>query len=134
MANLDTRPGDEGLRVQLRTDLPVLTTVAGHRSLVPFYLTGDMFGGVPVEIAGGEISRLVGQPVADPHTHEVAEIYVLISPNPGGARITVAVEGESVELSSPALCYVPAGAEHCFLTLEAEPGSYCLGVLLGSTT
>ena len=32
MANLDTRPGDEGLRVQLRTDLPVLTSVAGHRA------------------------------------------------------------------------------------------------------
>lgn len=129
-------PDDQGvtLSMQIRTDLPILASVAGHHSPVPFYLTADMFDGVPVQIAGGEISRLVGKPVADPHHHEVPEIYFLISPNPGGARIAVTVGGESQELTSPALCYVPAGAEHSFLTLEAEPGSYCLGVLLGSGT
>lgn len=114
-----------------RTDIPQFLPVAGHHDPAPFYLTADMFGGMPVQLAGGEISSRVGKPVADPHRHEVAEVYFLISPNPGGARIEVTVEGTRHELSSPALLHVPAGAEHCFLTLEAEPGSYCFGLLLG---
>ena len=36
------------------------------------------------------------------------------------------MEGTRHELSSPALLHVPAGAEHCFLTLEAEPGTLVL--------
>jgi len=125
---------EAGSRLRIRTGLPLMASVDGHRFPVPFYLTADMFGGVPVEVAGGEICGLVGKPVADPHRHAVPEIYFLVSPNPGAARIAVTVDGESTELSSPALCYVPAGAEHCFLTVEAEPGSYCFGILLGSGT
>jgi hypothetical protein len=113
------------------TGLPRFLPVAGHHEAAPFYLTADMFGGMPVQVAGGEITSRVGRPVADPHRHEVDEVYFLISPNPGGARIEVLVAGERHELSSPALLHVPAGAEHCFLTLEAEPGSYCFGLLMG---
>lgn len=32
--------------------------------------------------AGGEISELVGKPGAAPHTHEVPEIHLLLSPKP----------------------------------------------------
>ncbi|MFE2827554.1 cupin domain-containing protein [Streptomyces sp. NPDC059271] len=117
---------------EIRTDIPQFLPVAGHHAPAPFYLTADMFGGVPVELAGGPINHLVGKPVADPHRHAVDEIYFLVSPNPGGARIDVLVDGERHELTSPALLRVPAGAEHRFLTLEAEPGSYCFGLLLGS--
>ncbi|MFF0186549.1 cupin domain-containing protein [Streptomyces sp. NPDC005244] len=117
---------------EIRTDIPRFLPVAGHHEPAPFYLTADMFGGVPVELAGGAITHLVGKPVADPHRHTVDEIYFLVSPNPGGARIDVLVDGERHELTSPALLRVPAGAEHRFLTLEAEPGSYCFGLLLGS--
>ncbi|GAA2428078.1 hypothetical protein GCM10010433_30110 [Streptomyces pulveraceus] len=116
---------------EIRTDIPQFLPVAGHHQPAPFYLTADMFGGVPVQLAGGSIDHLVGKPVADPHRHEVAEVYFLVSPNPGGARIEVTVDGETRELSSPALLHVPAGAEHRFLTLEAETGSYCFGLLLG---
>jgi hypothetical protein len=118
----------------VRTDLPKFLAVAGHHSPSPFYLTADMFGGVPVELAGGDISHLVGKPVADSHKHEVPEIYFLVSPNPGKARIEVTIEGASRVLVSPALCYVPVHAEHQFVTLEAEPGSYCFGLLLGNST
>ncbi|MFE9808186.1 cupin domain-containing protein [Streptomyces sp. NPDC005548] len=117
---------------EIRTDIPRFLPVAGHHEPAPFYLTADMFGGVPVELAGGPITHLVGKPVADPHRHAVDEIYFLVSPNPGGARIDVLVDGERHGLTSPALLRVPAGAEHRFLTLEAEPGSYCFGLLLGS--
>jgi hypothetical protein len=116
---------------QIRTDLPIAIPVAGHREPVPFYLTADMFGGVPVELAGGEITDLVGKPVADPHRHRVPEVYFLISPHPGGARISVTVGASRYQLASPALLHVPAGAEHCFVTEQAEPGSYCFGILLG---
>lgn len=117
-------------KVEVHTDLPVAVPVAGHHQPAPFYITADMFGGVPVELAGGDITHLVGRPVADPHRHEVPEIYFLVSPNPGGARIAVTVEGQEYELSSPATLCVPAGAEHSFLTKEAEAGSYCFGLLL----
>ncbi|MFH8803866.1 cupin domain-containing protein [Streptomyces sp. NPDC017936] len=116
---------------EVRTDIPRFLPVAGHHDPAPFYLTSDMFGGVPVQVAGGPVDHLVGRPVADPHRHEVDEIYFLVSPHPGGARIEVHVDGARHELSSPALLRVPAGAEHCFLTLEAEPGSYCFGLLMG---
>jgi mannose-6-phosphate isomerase-like protein (cupin superfamily) len=119
------------VRAEVRTDIPRFLAVAGHHRPAPFYLTADMFGGVPFEVAGGSIDHLVGRPVADPHRHEVDEIYFLVSPHPGGARIEVLVDGERHELTSPALLRVPAGAEHRFLTLEAETGSYCFGLLLG---
>nr|WP_296067765.1 cupin domain-containing protein [uncultured Actinoplanes sp.] len=114
----------------VREGLPLFQPVPGHHSPAPFYLTEDMFGGLPVQIAGGHITHLVGKPVADPHHHDVPEIYFLVSPNPGGARIEVTIDGERTELVSPGLAYIPAGAEHMFLTLEAEPGSYCFGVFV----
>jgi len=116
--------------VAIATDLPVPVPVAGHHKPAPFYLTPDMFGGLPLSLAGGELSELVGKPVAEPHTHDVPEIYFLVSPTPGSARIAVTVDGTDYELASPACLYVPAGAVHQFLTLEAERGSYCFGLLL----
>lgn len=116
--------------VAIATGLPILIPIAGHLEPAPFYLTSDMFGGLPLQLAGGELSKLVGKPVAELHRHKVPEIYFLISPAPGAARIAVTVEGTQYELTSPACLYVPAGAEHRFVTLEAEHGSYCFGLLL----
>ncbi|HBF79213.1 MAG TPA: hypothetical protein DD420_04545 [Streptomyces sp.] len=111
-------------------DLPVLQQIPGHYGQTPFFLTRDMLGGQPIEIAGGEISDKVGKPVAAPHTHEVPEIYVLMSPTPGGAVIDVVADGQEYALASPATMLIPAGTVHHFVTRKAEPGSYCLGVLL----
>lgn len=116
--------------VETYSRLPVPRPVAGHHAEVPFYLSAEMYGGLPFELAGGHISDKVGAPVAAPHTHEVAEIYFLVSPNPGGARITVSLGGERHQLVSPATMRIPAGAEHCFVTEAAEPGSFCFGILL----
>ncbi|WP_037677754.1 hypothetical protein [Streptomyces griseus] len=117
---------------EIESKLPIPLAVAGHHQPAPFYLTADMFGGMPVQIAGGELSALVGKPVAEPHTHEVDEIYFLISPVPGQARIEVHLDGVRHELTSPAVMRIPAGSEHCFVTKEATVGSYCFGILLGS--
>lgn len=111
--------------------LPVERHLDGHHVPVPFFLTRDMFGGLPVEIAGGEISGLVGRPVADPHVHDVPEIYLLLSPESGGAVIDVTVEDQRYEVVAPGAFFIPAGLQHHFVTRRAVTGSYCLGVLLG---
>jgi hypothetical protein len=122
---------DDGVVTEIICALPIPLEVSGHREPVPFYLTSDMFGGMPVQIAGGELSALVGKPVAAPHVHEVDEIYFLISPVPGQARIEVQVDGARHELTSPAVMRIPAGRKHCFVTKDARAGSYCFGILLG---
>jgi hypothetical protein len=111
-------------------ELPILRELAGHHAPVPFYLTGSMFGGVPVEVAGGEISGSVGRPVAEPHRHAGPEIYLLLSPEPGGAVIDVEVDGRRHRLHAPCAFYVPSGALHRFVTRSAVKGSFCLGILL----
>ncbi|HWB36492.1 MAG TPA: cupin domain-containing protein [Rugosimonospora sp.] len=121
--------------VHVATDLPVFRSVDGHHRPVPFILTRDMFGGIPVELGGAEISDLVDKPVAEPHVHDVPEIYLLFAPTPGDAVITVEVDGDSYELSAPGALYVPAGHRHRFVTRKAVPGSFCFGLFLhGATT
>ena len=58
------------------------------------------------------------------------EIYLLLSPEPGGAVIDVEVEGVSYEVVAPAAFYTPARMRHRFVTRTAVKGSSCLGVLL----
>ncbi len=126
-------PPDTGVRLAQGADvLPLMRAVVGHFRPAPFYVTTDLFGGaLPVEIVGGELSAMIGRPVAGAHRHEVPELYVLLSPEPGGAEIEIEAEGLRRRVSSPAVALIPAGVEHRFVTLRAEPGSWCLGVLLG---
>jgi hypothetical protein len=119
------------MSANLIADLPWVKQVAGHHSPVPFYLTAEMFGGLPVELAGAELSAIVEKPVASEHEHAVPEIYVLLSPEPGGAEIEVRLAGKSFHVTAPAAFFVPAGTPHCFVTKHAIKGSYCLGLLLG---
>ncbi|WP_018685588.1 cupin domain-containing protein [Actinokineospora enzanensis] len=116
--------------LSVQRDLPVFKQIEGHHAPTPFFLTTDMLGGLPVELAGAEISNLVDKPVAAPHTHEVPEIYLLLSPEPGGAEIEVRLDGETHTLEAPGALLIPAGSVHCFVTRRAIPGSYCLGLLL----
>ncbi len=114
----------------IATALPTSKEVSGHYHPVPFILTLDTFGGLPIEIAGGEISHLVNSPVADMHMHEVPEIYLLLSPEPGGAVIEIDLEGEQYVVEAPIAVYIPAKMKHRFITRKAMAGSYCLGILL----
>lgn len=111
-------------------ELPVLRDVGGHHAPVPFFLTREMFDGIPVELGGAEISELIDRPVADAHVHEVPEIYLLFSRRPGEAEIVIEVEGEEHVLKSPGAFYVPAGLRHRFITKVAAPGSFCFGLFL----
>jgi hypothetical protein len=116
--------------VAIVDDLPLLQAVDGHTKAVPFLLTKEMFGGIPLEFAGAEISALIDTPVAEPHVHQVPEIYLLFSVVPGEAEISVTVEDEVFTLVSPGALYVPAGKRHQFVTKRAATGSYCFGVFL----
>lgn len=111
------------------TILPLMRVVEGHHNAVPFFITADMFSGVPFEMAGGEISELVDKPVANTHKHEVDEIYFLISPEPGEAVIDVTIDDVTITYSSPAVIYIQAQREHRFITRKACKGSYCFGIL-----
>lgn len=111
-------------------DLPVFKNVGGHYAPTPFFLTSEMFGGLRFEVAGGEISDKVGKPVAAPHTHTVPEIYLLLAREPGGAVIDVYADDVHHELVAPAAMLIPAGTVHHFVTRKAQPGSFCLGLLL----
>jgi len=115
---------------QLEDDLPRFLDVEGHFHPAPFFITQDMFGGLPFSLAGGHIKDLVNKPVAETHVHDVPEIYLLLSPDPQGAEIEIEVEDKLFRISSPAAFYVPAFARHKFVTKKAQTGSYCLGILL----
>jgi mannose-6-phosphate isomerase-like protein (cupin superfamily) len=110
--------------------LPIWKPVEGHRHEVPFFLTREMFGGLPIELAGGDISALVDKPVADVHVHACDEIYFLVAPEPGAAVIDVEIDGLVTTFESPAAILVPAGARHRFVTRRASKGSFCFGILL----
>lgn len=116
--------------VRIMSELPVFKEVEGHHNPVPFILTREMFDGIPVELGGAEISNLVERPVAEPHVHDVPEIYLLLSPQPGDAEITVDVEDEEFSLTSPSALYIPAGRKHRFVTRKASAGSFCFGLFL----
>lgn len=117
----------------IEADLPIFRKVPGHYAEVPFLLLSTMFGGLPFDMAGSEVSQLIDKPIAAPHTHEVPKIYLVISPESGGAMIEVSLDGTTHELVAPGAFFVPAGATHCFVTRKAIPGSYVFSVLLTST-
>ena len=56
--------------------LPHLIDVEGHYEKAPFFLTEEMFPEVKIRIAAKDCSKLVGKPHADPHRHDVPEIYM----------------------------------------------------------
>ncbi|WP_282131683.1 hypothetical protein [Pseudoalteromonas aliena] len=116
---------------QFYSDLPIFKEVEGHTRSVPFFLCQEMFGGMPFELAGGDISQLVDVPVASSHCHEVDEIYFLISAKPADAIIDVTIDGEVKTYVSPSVIHVPAGKEHQFITKKASSGSFCFGILYG---
>ena len=125
-----TETGAGRRRAEVVTSLPLMRRMSDHYAEVPFLLTAEMFGGIPIEIAGAEIVDLVDRPVAGLHSHDVDEIYLIVSRRPGDAVVEVEVEGERLEVTAPAAVHLPAGARHQFVTRRAEPGSFMFGILL----
>jgi hypothetical protein len=104
---------------------------AGGPKPAPYYLTKEMFGGLPFELAFNDwrdLASRVDTTDEVPHSHAVPEVYALLSSEPGDAVIEVEVEGVNYEVVSPAVFYTPAKQLHRFRTKKAEPGSFLLGI------
>lgn len=116
--------------IQCSSDIPIMRTVPGHHDSAPYLITKEMFGGLPFELAGAEILNLVDKPVADMHSHDIPEIYLLVSPTYRGACIEIEFDHGVLIAESPCAIYIPSEVKHRFVTKTAEPGSYCFGIFI----
>jgi len=111
-------------------ELPHLIEVEGHHEKAPFWLTGEMFPEVKIRIAAKDCSKLVNKPHADPHRHDVPEIYMAITEYPGDMKLEICIEDETYVVESPCTVFIPAGASHSFKVLKCDKPNYMLGVFL----
>jgi mannose-6-phosphate isomerase-like protein (cupin superfamily) len=120
-------PGDER-RLRVVEDLPRQEVMAGHPVPAQIYLGPEDAPGLGIKVAAVDASTLVGRPLTELHSHEVDEVYLVVTP---GLRFDVETDAETVSVRSPASVRIPAGTPHRFLVREAAV-SPCplLGILL----
>jgi mannose-6-phosphate isomerase-like protein (cupin superfamily) len=108
--------------------LPRLEPMPGHHAPASIYLSPEDDPKVSVRVAAVDASSLVGEPLSDLHTHDVDEIYLVVTP---GLAFDVETDRGSVHVTSPASVRIPAGRPHRFVVREAS-SSPCplLGILL----
>ncbi len=111
-------------------NLPRFMEVEGHHDKAPFWLTGEMFAGVKIRVAAKDCSQMVNKPHADPHRHDVPEIYLAITDYPGDMQVEVLLDDESYVLESPFTVFIPAGVLHAFRVLKCDQPNYLLGIVL----
>jgi mannose-6-phosphate isomerase-like protein (cupin superfamily) len=121
-----TRDGVTGLSVI--EGLPRQVVMSGHHGPADIYLGREDAPGVTFTVAAIDAAALVGKPLADLHSHDVDEIYLVVTP---GLRFDVETDRGSVEVLSPASVRIPAGTRHRFVVREAAvaPCPF-LGILL----
>jgi mannose-6-phosphate isomerase-like protein (cupin superfamily) len=119
---------DERTGLGVVTDLPRHEVMEGHHAPAPIYLGPEDGADVPIKLAAVDASQLVGKPMADLHTHDGDEIYLVVQP---GLSFDVETDRGSISVTSPASVRVPAGTPHRFVVRGAET-SPCtfLGILL----
>jgi mannose-6-phosphate isomerase-like protein (cupin superfamily) len=119
-------PGDEPLSVV--EDLPREQRMPGHPSPAQIYLGPEDVEGLPITVAAVDAAELVGKSLTELHTHDVDEIYLVVTP---GLRFDVETDAETVSVRSPASVRIAAGTPHRFLVRAAEV-SPCpfLGILV----
>ena len=112
--------------------LPKYRAMVGHHHRVPFYLDHTILPNLPVSIVALDLGRLHDGVAADPHTHDTPEVYLLPDyPIPVKVLITV---GELTQVvTSPAVCWIPAGAIHQFRVLKARQGQFIFGIFPENT-
>jgi mannose-6-phosphate isomerase-like protein (cupin superfamily) len=108
--------------------LPRQVAIPGHHGPADMYLSPEDAAGVTFTVAAVDAATLVGKPLADLHSHDVDEIYLVVTP---GLRFEVETDRGSVEVRSPASVRIPAGTRHRFVVREAAvaPCPF-LGILL----
>ena len=107
----------ERLGLVVAEGLPHYEEVVGHYKPVPIYAGPDSLPGVPFHVAAADAAELVGNPVADLHQHDVAEVYLAVTP---GLRFDIETDQGSVSLESPASVLIPAGTWHRFVVREVS--------------
>ncbi len=119
---------DETTGLKIVDALPREEVIEGHHAPASIYLGPEDGEGVSFQVAAADAAQLVGKPLADLHTHEGDEIYLVVTP---GLRFHVETDKGSVAVSSPASVHIPAGTPHRFVVDEVET-SPCpfLGILL----
>jgi hypothetical protein len=119
---------DETTGLSVVEDLPREETMEGHPAPALIYLGPEDAPGVAVRVAAVDAAELVGKALTDLHTHDVDEIYLVVTP---GLAFSVETDEGSVDVSSPASVRIPAGTPHRFVVREAEvtPCPF-LGILL----
>ena len=119
---------DEVTGLSVVGGLPREEVMPGHHAAASIYLGPEDAPGVRVKIAAVDAAELVGKPLSDLHTHDVDEIYLVVTP---GLRFDVETDEGTVEVSSPASVRIPAGTPHRFLVREATTAPCVfLGILL----
>jgi hypothetical protein len=109
--------------------LPVFQEFDGHHGPAPMYVTPQTLPGTPFSIAAVDAAQLAGAPHADLHVHDDhEELYLCVTP---GLRFSVELEGDRIELVSPASILIPAGVRHRLVVHQASTDT-CpfLGILL----
>jgi hypothetical protein len=119
---------DEATGLSVVSGLPRYEEMPGHHAPAAIYLGPEDAPGLPVRIAAADASTLVGESLAELHTHDVDEIYLVVTP---GLRFEVETDRGSISATSPTSVRIPAGTPHRFVVREATV-SPCplLGILV----
>jgi hypothetical protein len=112
------------------TDLPRPVEIVGHHHATPCWVIPGMFPGVNLRIAGHEVSKRVGSPHADPHVHEVPEIWTAPSEAKGHLVIEAQMDGEKFLVEAPFSIFIPPGVSHCFTVVKCESPHFVMGIIL----
>jgi mannose-6-phosphate isomerase-like protein (cupin superfamily) len=121
-----SRPESTGLYVV--EGLPRHELMPGHHAPAAIYLGPEDVPGLPIKVAAVDASELVDEPLSELHTHDVDEVYLVVTP---GLSFDVETDRGSVRVTSPASVRIPANTPHRFVVREAKT-SPCplLGILL----
>jgi mannose-6-phosphate isomerase-like protein (cupin superfamily) len=109
--------------------LPVTQEFDGHHAPTPMFVTPETLPNAPFSIAGVDAAQLIGAPHADLHVHDDHdELYLCVTP---GCRFTVELDGDAIELTSPASVMIPRGVRHRLVVHEVATDT-CpfLGIIL----
>ncbi len=111
-------------------DLPQFHEVKGRPQKYPFWLTAGMFPQVKIRVVAKDCSQMVNKPHGDPHTHEVAQVYLSITESPGDLEFEIVLGNETHVLESPFTVFIPAGLVHAHKVLRCDRPSHVLIIFL----
>jgi hypothetical protein len=120
----------EKYRKNVVTDLPREVFVGGHHHPTPCWITPGMFPGVGFQMAGHEMTDRVGKPHAEPHVHDVPEIWVAPAATKGALVIEAQMDGDKFLVEAPFSIFIPPGVRHCFTVTKCESPHYVMGMIL----